>query len=125
MATRSIQTDVSTRKKLLLCIDDHAEVLEFLREFLEASGYSVMSVHSGNRGLQLMEQHPADAVLVDYDMPRMKGDAVAAQIHKTYPELPIFPGMLPSCPPASITWLTQVRMGEKAAALLEAMSRDI
>jgi len=116
----------NSRKKLLLCIDDHAEVLELLREFLEVSGFSVLTAINGRRGLKALENNPVDAVLVDYDMPGMKGDAVAAQIQKTQPNVPIliFSGYAADLPARIHSVADGVFMkGEKATELLAAIRR--
>ena len=116
----------SGRKKLLLCIDDHVEVLELLQEFLEVSGYSVLTAHTGRQGLKLIDKNHVDAVLVDYDMPGMKGDAVASRIQQTHPDVPIliFSGYAPDLPASVHSVADGVLMkGEKATALLDAIRR--
>ncbi len=43
----------------------------------------------GSLGLDLVDSNPADAVIVDYEMPEMDGEAVATSIKNSRPELPV------------------------------------
>jgi len=112
-------------KKFLLCIDDHSEVLAILREFLQSSGYSVLTAASGHAGLNLLAANRVDAVIVDYEMPRKSGDLVAKEIRRSHPELPIlmFSGYVAELPTSAFQHVDAVvTKGERAAALLEAIA---
>ena len=93
MATRSPQPSVppesSESAKCLLCVDDHPEVLSIMGEFLRVFGYSVLTAPSGQRGLQLLHRNPVDAVILDYEMPKMDGAELALRIKSGWPELPV------------------------------------
>lgn len=58
-------------------------------EFLRVFGYSVLTAPSGPRGLQLLHRNPVDAVILDYEMPKMDGAELALRIRSDWPELPI------------------------------------
>lgn len=75
--------------KCLLCVDDHPEVLSIMGEFLRVFGYSVLTAPSGPRGLQLLQRNPVDAVILDYEMPKMDGAELALRIKSGWPELPV------------------------------------
>jgi two-component system response regulator GlrR len=112
-------------KKFLLCIDDHSEVLAILREFLQSSGYSVLTAASGHAGLKVLAANQVDAVIVDYEMPRKSGDLVAKEIRRSYPQLPIlmFSGYVSELPASAFQHVDAVvTKGERAAALLEAIA---
>ncbi len=81
--------DSSDRARCLLCVDDHPEVLAIMGEFLRVSGYSVLTAPSGARGLQLLQRNPVDAVILDYEMPKMDGAELALRIKSDRPELPV------------------------------------
>ncbi|HKC70461.1 MAG TPA: response regulator [Terriglobales bacterium] len=70
-------------------MDDHHEVLAIMGEFLRVSGYSVLTAPSGMRGLQLLQRNPVDAVILDYEMPKMDGAELALRIKSERPELPV------------------------------------
>lgn len=79
----------SSRKKLVLCIDGDKKALHARRLILEAAGYDVVTASSGSIGLRLLQRHPVDLVVLDYRMPEMDGEAVARQIRRTHPHVPI------------------------------------
>ncbi len=86
----SPRTPKSPRKRRsLLCIDDHPDLLAIFKEFLEACGYSVVAALSGREGIAALGTHRVDGVIVDYDMPKMNGIEVAKEIKRLYPEVPI------------------------------------
>jgi len=79
----------SSRKKLILCIDDHRQGLHARRLVLEAAGYDVITASSGRIGLRLLGRHPVRVVILDYRMPGMDGEAVARKIRRTHPHVAI------------------------------------
>ena len=87
--TPNSRFDSSDGTRCLLCVDDHPEVLAIMGEFLRVSGYSVLTAASGARGLQLLQRNPVDAVILDYEMPKMDGAELALRIKSDRPELPV------------------------------------
>jgi len=83
------KSEASDGARCLLCVDDHPEVLAIMGEFLRVSGYSVLTAPSGMRGLQLLQRNPVDAVILDYEMPKMDGAELALRIKSERPELPV------------------------------------
>lgn len=73
----------------LLCIDDELSILEVRRMLLEQQGYQVHTASSGPKGIELFASHEIDAVLLDYQMPEMKGDEVARELRSMDPSVPI------------------------------------
>jgi CheY-like chemotaxis protein len=55
----------------------------------ESLGFRVLTASSGRSGLELLLSHRVDAVVVDYEMPVMNGEAVAKLIKANWPELPV------------------------------------
>lgn len=76
-------------KATILCIDDHWNGLIGRKMLLENSGYQVLEASGGDEGLKLFRSHPVDAVLVDYQMPGMSGDVVAAKMKRIKSNVPI------------------------------------
>jgi len=76
-------------KKLVLCIDDHRQGLHARSLILQSAGYDVITASSGKIGLRLLGRHPVHLVILDYGMPDMNGDAVAREIRRTHPHVPI------------------------------------
>ncbi|MGB7821163.1 MAG: response regulator [Candidatus Sulfotelmatobacter sp.] len=77
------------RPRTILCIDDHRNALIGRKMLLENSGYEVLEATGGDEGLNLFRSHPVDAVVLDYQMPGMNGDVVAAKMKRIRSSVPI------------------------------------
>lgn len=73
----------------VLCIDDQWLTLIARKQFLEANGYQVIEATNGDEGLKLFRTATVDAVVLDYQMPGMTGDVVAARMKRMKPHVPI------------------------------------
>ena len=80
---------MSRLKATILCIDDDWNGLIDRKMVLEASGYEVLEASGGDEGLKLFVTHTVDAVVLDYQMPGMNGDVVAAKMKSFKPHVPI------------------------------------
>src|SRR5579863_4055416 len=80
---------MSRLKSTILCIDDHWNGLIGRKMLLEKNGYEVLEATGGDEGLKLFRAHPVDAVVVDYQMPGMSGDVVAAKMKRVKSHVPI------------------------------------
>ena len=76
-------------QKMLLCIDDSPEIVDYERSILEQSGYLVLTATSARRGLALATMCSFDAVVLDYQMPEMNGHQLAHEIRRLRPETPV------------------------------------
>ena len=71
----------------ILCIDDEVKMWQFIAEFLEISGHDVIVAASGEDGLKLFGEAPADVVITDRRMPGgMLGEEVVRKIKKLSPK---------------------------------------
>lgn len=61
----------------ILCIDDHADVLELLNGILETGGYSALTANSGKEGIEKAIAYRPDMIILDLMMPDMDGFEVA------------------------------------------------
>ena len=77
------------RKPTILCVDDELNWLTGNEFLLREHGYDVLVSTSGRESLDLLEEVDVDAVILDYRMPEMMGDAVAARMKQIKPEVPI------------------------------------
>ncbi|MCI0470281.1 MAG: response regulator [Candidatus Aminicenantes bacterium] len=66
-----------TRK--ILAIDDSPTLRKLLRYYLSRRGYEVSEANNGKAGLDFIMRENFDLVILDMEMPVMKGDAV---LHK-------------------------------------------
>jgi len=79
----------SRLKATILCVDDHWSGLIGRKMLLESNGYEVLEATGGDEGLRLFLSHSVDAVVIDYQMPGMNGDGVAAKMKRAKAHVPI------------------------------------
>jgi len=80
---------MARRQKTLLCVDDNQTSLKICKIILEDFGYKVLTASSGREGLEVFASNAIDAVILDYQMPEMNGEMVAAEMKRTNPQVPI------------------------------------
>jgi len=72
----------------ILIADDEPEIVDLLRDYLEAEGYQVIGVYNGDTALQAIEGNGIDCVLLDIMMPGRNGFEVCRLIREQR-DLPI------------------------------------
>jgi CheY-like chemotaxis protein len=73
----------------ILCVDDEDVILDILKLTLEKNGFSVLTANNWRLALDSLRENHIDLVMVDYEMPEMKGHEVAIQMRGLNPEVPI------------------------------------
>jgi len=75
----------------ILVADDNPAVRHYLRGLLELqSTWQVCGeARTGEEALERVKANPPDVVLLDFQMPDLNGIAVAREISRLYPEIPI------------------------------------
>lgn len=73
----------------ILCIDDEPTAIEARKLLLQSEGYEVLDASTGEEGLRVFQSRRFDAVIVDYWMSGMNGLAVAREIKKLNPSMPV------------------------------------
>jgi DNA-binding response OmpR family regulator len=66
--------------KKILVIDDEEDCLKLARTRLEASGYKVLTLESGDRAVQLAKAEKPDLILLDIVMPGRNGYEVCREL---------------------------------------------
>src|SRR6195256_870483 len=79
----------SMSKGSILVVDDESEIREGLEILLKSEGYGVSSADSGESGLEKLEQHPYDLLLLDVSLPDRNGLDILKEIHRRDPQLSI------------------------------------
>ncbi|HEV2718362.1 MAG TPA: response regulator [Terriglobales bacterium] len=79
----------ASEPRTLVWIDDYQPGLTVYKAVFEGLGFRVLTASCGSLGLDLIDSNPVDAVIVDYEMPEMDGEAVATSIRNSRPELPV------------------------------------
>ncbi|MCD5329707.1 EAL domain-containing protein [Chromobacterium piscinae] len=67
----------------ILVVDDTMTALMMLVALLSTQGYQVSSAQSGAEALDLVQKHPPDLILLDFNMPDMDGLAVCRELKQS------------------------------------------
>ena len=72
----------------VLVLDDDANVLDVVREILEAEGYGVLKALNGEEALRVAQAHPGPIALLltDVVMPGLSGPEAAQRLRATRPD---------------------------------------
>ena len=73
----------------LVAIDDELEFTKTIEQFFSARGFEVHVALTGTSGLQLVEAHRPDVVLVDLKLPGMDGDELLQRFRRAHPKMPV------------------------------------
>jgi len=73
----------------ILVVDDQTDTLESVRLLLEREGHRVLTAASGARALELLRTEKVHLALVDYLMPRMRGDELVVRIREVDPTIQV------------------------------------
>jgi len=77
-----------TDKKVILVVDDDAEVRRIIGEVLQVLGYTYQGAADGFKALELIRKERFDIVLCDIRMPGMDGLQVMAEARKIWTDMP-------------------------------------
>lgn len=73
-------------EKTILVIDDEEAILGLMERFLKSEGFEVMTFLSGEQGLDHLQNHSVDLIMVDLQMPGLSGaDFVRTVKEMKYP----------------------------------------
>ncbi|MFN8651902.1 MAG: response regulator [Gemmatimonadales bacterium] len=75
----------------ILLVDDDPSARSAFQRVLERQGYSVIAAADARDALQLLEEThvPVDVLVTDVQMPGMLGDALAMEVRRAWPDLPV------------------------------------
>jgi CheY-like chemotaxis protein len=76
-------------KPCLVAIDDEVEFTKTIDQFFSVRGYEVHVALTGTSGLELVEYHQPQVVLVDLKLPGMDGDELLQRIRRAYPKIQV------------------------------------
>jgi two-component system, OmpR family, response regulator MprA len=87
-ATEHMATRVMEPRRILV-VDDEPLVCDSIKRMLDFDGHQVEVANSGQEALELFEKRKFDLIMIDYRMPTMRGDKLAALIKARAPQQPI------------------------------------
>lgn len=89
IATQTAEPPRHTDERpIVLVVDDEEEIVELMRDFLEAAGYRVITADDGTSALEALARTPVDCLLLDVMMPGMSGFDVCRRLRETS-DLPV------------------------------------
>ncbi|EID42961.1 response regulator transcription factor [Parageobacillus thermoglucosidasius] len=66
----------------VLLVDDEEEIMELMKDFLEAEGYNVLTASNGLEALSILKKQVVHCVLLDIMMPNQSGFTTCKQIRE-------------------------------------------
>jgi DNA-binding NtrC family response regulator len=84
-----LSAEVNRMPKVILVVDDDADVRETAVNLVESLGYRVASATNATDAFRLVQNDRIDAVLTDLMMPGMNGFQLAQSIHALNPRMPV------------------------------------
>ena len=73
----------------IVAIDDEVEFTKTIDQFFSSRGYEVHVALTGSSGLELVDYHQPEVVLVDLKLPGMDGDQILQHIRKRHPKIQV------------------------------------
>ncbi len=100
----------------ILLVEDEDQVRRFAAQVLESRGYAVLQASDGNEALERLEKDTAaiNLLISDLVMPDLGGVALAIQVRKKYPGIPVL-----FISGYSESEVVPLEMGEVGAAFLQ------
>jgi DNA-binding response OmpR family regulator len=91
----------------VLVVDDEADAVELLQEFLSAKGYEVLTAHDGEEALRAVREERPHLILLDIRMPGMNGLEVLRRVRQIDQEVGVI----------VVTAVSEEETGREALAL--------
>jgi CheY-like chemotaxis protein len=77
------------KKRRVLVVDDEPLVCDAVKMLLVIDGYEVETAADGNLALAKLDAGTFDLIILDFEMPGMKGDQLAAIVKQRLPKQPV------------------------------------
>ena len=81
-------SEIAAKSKVVLVVEDEAQIRRLLRVCLERNGYTVVEAPTGENGIDEAIKHQPDLVLLDLRLPDMDGVTVLRRIRE-WSQVPI------------------------------------
>jgi len=89
MPPQTARSQANHSDAVILCVDDDDVILDIIRLTLEKNGFSVVTANNWRSALEAFKSNLIDLVMLDYEMPGMKGHEVAIWLRSVNPTVPI------------------------------------
>ena len=85
---RRSETLMSPTHRILL-VDDDPHLCALVEQMLQGHGMALESIGRGAAGLAALRESRPDALLLDLDLPDLRGDVVMRRALELHPDLPV------------------------------------
>lgn len=87
--TRKFEIFMETKK--ILIADDEIGIVQIMAAKLRNNGFEVITSDNGNDAYKLVQQSKPDAIIIDYELPKMAGPELAQKLHqkREFMEIPV------------------------------------
>lgn len=82
-------SDESPQIQHILIVDDDSSIANMLGDLLTEFGYEVLHASNGQEGLQMVESHSIDGILLDLEMPVMDGWTMLDELRWRNNDVPV------------------------------------
>lgn len=72
----------------ILIIDDEEMICEFIEAYLNREGYKTISVHDGNKAIDIIDNNKIDLIILDRMLPDISGEHICEYVRKSY-DIPV------------------------------------
>ncbi len=79
----------SQEKRTILIIEDDADILTVIRDYLKHLNYEIITAADGMEGLKKLESGGYDLVITDIVMPYVSGVGVVTAVKERDPHIPV------------------------------------
>jgi two-component system, cell cycle sensor histidine kinase and response regulator CckA len=85
---KSVQVNASGGTETVLLIEDEVFIIDMVRTVLTGIGYAVLIARDGEEGVAIFSRHQKEikAVVLDFGLPKLRGDEVASRIKTIDPK---------------------------------------
>jgi len=77
------------KQRRILLVDDNANTLELLSDFLRGIGYAVRETRDAEEAMKVAKEDPVDLAIIDLKIPGMDGINLMLSLRKIKPHLPV------------------------------------
>ena len=75
------------RQHTVLFVDDEVNILKALKRLLRNEGMNILCASRGSEALALLDQHHAQVVVTDQQMPEMSGVDLLSKVRERHPDM--------------------------------------
>ena len=77
---------MSPRDPSLLVVDDELPFLDLLKTYFKQRGFDTVCAETSTEALDLMNLRPFDVIILDYQMPHIKGADLIGKLQHIHPQ---------------------------------------